>query len=91
MYFKIVNFEEFSRFGDQNPQIETLGRLCLQRIAARREKHAALFKLMSAQERYAYLEQEYPEMLQRIALSQLSSFLGVARETLSRIRSRRQP
>ncbi|WP_200816999.1 cyclic nucleotide-binding domain-containing protein [Chitinophaga eiseniae] len=50
-----------------------------------------MFKLMSAQERYAYLEQEYPEMLQRIALSQLSSFLGVARETLSRIRSRRQP
>lgn len=72
-----------------DPQIETLGRLCLQRIAARQEKHTALFKLMSAQERYEYLGQEYPEMLQRISLSQLSSFLGVARETLSRIRGRR--
>ncbi len=75
----------------KDPQIETLGRLCLQRIAARQEKHTALFKLMSAQERYAYLEQEYPEMLLRISLSQLSSFLGIARETLSRIRSRRRP
>ncbi|MBC9931213.1 Crp/Fnr family transcriptional regulator [Chitinophaga qingshengii] len=74
----------------RDPQIETLGRLCLQRIAARQEKHTALFKLMSAQERYEYLEQTYPEMLQRVSLSQLSSFLGVARETLSRIRSRRQ-
>ncbi|MGN7819850.1 Crp/Fnr family transcriptional regulator [Chitinophaga sp. 22536] len=72
-----------------DPQIETLGRLCLQRIAAKQEKHTALFKLMSAQERYEYLEQEYPAMLQRVSLSQLSSFLGVARETLSRIRGRR--
>ncbi|WP_212001583.1 Crp/Fnr family transcriptional regulator [Chitinophaga sp. HK235] len=73
----------------KDPQIETLGRLCLQRIAAKQEKHTALFKLMSAQERYAYLEEHYPEMLQRVSLSQLSSFLGIARETLSRIRARR--
>ncbi|MCW3464004.1 hypothetical protein [Chitinophaga nivalis] len=49
----------------------------------------ALYKLMSAQERYAYLEQHHPEILQRVSLSQLSTYLGIARETLSRIRGRR--
>ncbi|MEC5146090.1 Crp/Fnr family transcriptional regulator [Chitinophaga sp. 212800010-3] len=73
----------------KDPQIEVLGRKCLQLIAAKQEKHVALYKLMTAQERYEYLEENEPVLLQRVSLTQLSSFLGVARETLSRIRSRR--
>jgi CRP-like cAMP-binding protein len=69
--------------------IEILGKKCLQQIAAKQEKHSALYKLMSAQERYEYLEEYSPEILQRVPLIQLASYLGVARETLSRIRSRR--
>lgn len=72
-----------------DPQIEKLGRLCLQQIAIRQEKHAAIYKLMSPQERYTYLQTEYPDFLQRVTLTQLSSYIGVARETLSRIRRRR--
>lgn len=72
-----------------DPAIETLGRKCLQLIAAKQEKHAAMFKLMSPQERYEFLEEHDPGLLQRVSLTQLSSYLGVARETLSRIRSRR--
>lgn len=72
-----------------DPAIDTLGRKCLQLIAARQEKHAAMFKLMTAQERYEYLEQTDARLLQRVSLTQLSSYLGIARETLSRIRSRR--
>lgn len=75
--------------GRLDPAIETLGRNCLQQIAIRQEKHNALFKLLTAEERYAYLEQHSPAILQRVSLSQLSSYLGVARETLSRIRKRR--
>jgi CRP-like cAMP-binding protein len=73
----------------QSAEIETLGRKCLQRIAAKQEKHAAMFKLMNAQERYAYMATHFPEILQRVSLTQLSSYLGVARETLSRIRGKR--
>lgn len=72
-----------------DPAIEALGRKCLQQIAAKQEKHAAMFKLMSPQERYEFLEEHDPGLLQRVSLTQLSSYLGVARETLSRIRSRR--
>ncbi|WP_089904311.1 Crp/Fnr family transcriptional regulator [Chitinophaga arvensicola] len=73
----------------KDPAIDALGRKCLQLIAAKQEKHAAMFKLMTAQERYEYLQQQDGRLLQRVSLTQLSSYLGVARETLSRIRSRK--
>lgn len=73
----------------ESNEIEALGRNCLRVFASRQEEFATLFKLYSAQERLAYLETNYPAMLQRVPLAQLASFLGVARETLSRIRKRR--
>lgn len=73
----------------QAHEIETLGRNCVRLFATKQEEFSNLFKLYSAQERLAYLEAKYPEILQRVSLSQLASFLGVARETLSRIRKRR--
>lgn len=73
-----------------DPDIQVLGRKCLQLIAAKQEQHAAIYKLMSGQERYEYMETHFPDLLQRVSLSHLSSYLGVARETLSRIRGRRE-
>ena len=75
--------------GQENHEIATLGRLCLHQTAAKLENHVSLYKLMTAQERYEYLEKHHPMMLQRVPLNQLSSYLGIARETISRIRSRR--
>ena len=73
----------------QSPEIETLGRKCIRQFAIKQEEQSNLFKLYTAQERYEYIERTYPQMLQRISLTQLSSYLGVARETISRIRKRR--
>lgn len=70
-------------------QIESLGRNCIRLFATKQEEFSTFFKLYSAQERLEYLEIKHPEILQRVSLSQLASFLGVARETLSRIRKRR--
>lgn len=72
-----------------DPAIDTLGRQCLQRIAGKQETLAAIHQRMDPEERYTFLEREYPALLQRVPLTYLASFLGIARETLSRIRSRR--
>jgi CRP-like cAMP-binding protein len=58
-------------------------------FATKQEELSTVFQLYSAEERLEYLEATKPELLQRVSLSQLASFLGVARETLSRIRKRR--
>jgi len=71
------------------PEIELIAKRNLQMIAARQEKQLELYRLLTARRRYEYLEKNQPEIIQRVPLTQLSSYLGVARETLSRIRSKR--
>jgi CRP-like cAMP-binding protein len=85
----VFDKDKLFRLAGQAAEIESLGRNCIRLFAMKQEEFSNLFKLYSAQERLQYLETRYPEILQRVSLSQLSSFLGVARETLSRIRKRR--
>lgn len=85
----VLDKEKLLAAAQENQEIEKLGRLCVNQTAAKLENHANLFKLMTAQERYEYLEKHYPMIVQRVPLNQLSSYLGIARETLSRIRRRR--
>jgi CRP-like cAMP-binding protein len=88
---KLIIFDKEKLFqaSQQSNEIETLGRHCIRLFATKQEEFSTLFKLYSAQQRLEYLEIKHPEILQRVSLSQLASFLGVARETLSRIRKRR--
>lgn len=73
----------------QSREVEALGRNCIRLYTIKQEERSTIFQLYSAEQRLAYLENKSPEILQRVPLSQLASFLGVRRETLSRIRKRR--
>jgi CRP-like cAMP-binding protein len=55
-------------------------------IATQRRINAAIS--LSAEERYRDLEKAYPEFLHRFPQHIIASYLGINRETLSRIRSR---
>ncbi len=81
--------EKLFQVSKQASEIETLGHNCIRQFATKQEGFSNMFKLYSAKDRLTYLETYHPEMMQRVPLSQLASFLGVARETLSRIRKRR--
>jgi CRP-like cAMP-binding protein len=70
----------------QSPPILDFGKKLLEKLAMQQEEHLELFKLYSAEQRFRHIEQHQPEMLQRVPLSWLASYLGVARETLSRFR-----
>ena len=50
--------------------------------------HSELLKLHTPTERYRYIELHHPSLLQRVSLSHIASYLGIARETLSRIRGK---
>ena len=55
-------------------------------IASQRRLNAAIS--LSAEERYHDLEKNYPEFLQRFPQHIIASYLGIRKESLSRIRSR---
>ncbi len=52
------------------------------------EAHSEMLRKLSAEERYQHVLEEYPHLLQKVSLTQLSSWLGISRESLSRIRAR---
>ncbi|MEO6168370.1 MAG: Crp/Fnr family transcriptional regulator [Chitinophagales bacterium] len=70
------------------PSFEVIGRQMLQSMIVAQEARTALFMLYTPEERYQKLLSEITEMLKRLPLQQIASYLGIARETLSRIRNR---
>ncbi|MBS1600647.1 MAG: Crp/Fnr family transcriptional regulator [Bacteroidetes bacterium] len=78
--------EQLLRLYGQSKEIESFGRRLLEKLLVKQEEHSNIFKLYSPKERYHYIAKHYPHLLQRVSLSQLSSYLGISRETISRIR-----
>jgi CRP-like cAMP-binding protein len=73
---------------ERSPQFESFGRKLLEELLIEQEEHINLFKLTTPTERYQYIADTKPRLLQRVSLTMLSSYLGISRETLSRIRKR---
>ena len=53
------------------------------------EKRLYNLQFMTSQERYKALIKIAPEVLQKVSITDIASFLGVSRETLSRIRAKK--
>lgn len=56
-------------------------------LSQRLEERLLLFQSATASERYAWLLNRYPQILERATITQIASFLGVTKETLYRIRA----
>jgi hypothetical protein len=61
----------------------------LERYLVTFHEHARILRKYEAPERHKLLLAKFPEMLQRIPLKELASWLGMEPETLSRIRGRK--
>jgi CRP-like cAMP-binding protein len=68
-------------------EIETAGRKMLENILAKQENQLNTFRLLTPRQRFFQLAETQPELLQRVSLTQIASFLGMSRETLSRLRA----
>ena len=70
------------------PVFESIGRAIVEQMMIRQNAYAGLFTLYSPTERYQFVVEHHPELVRRVPLQYLATYLGVARETLSRIRAR---
>lgn len=80
---KIKLLEAYSK----SQQIESFGRKVLELCMAKHEAQANNFKLLTPKQRYENLITNRPDFLQRVSLTQMASYLGISRETLSRFRA----
>ncbi|MDN3585195.1 Crp/Fnr family transcriptional regulator [Pedobacter aquatilis] len=65
------------------------GRKLTELYHMRNEIQANDLRMYSAKERYEHLITRYPQLLQRISLGHIASYLGISPETLSRIRKQK--
>lgn len=66
-------------------EIDAMGRKLMEVILAVQEKKAVLFKLNSARERYNYMREIQPNVIERVPLAHIASYIGVSMETLMSI------
>lgn len=76
-------FEKFPRF-------ETLCRLLTEDLLAKSQASFDGFKTTNPEQRYLHLLETRSTLLQRVPQQQLASYLGITRESFSRIRKRLQ-
>jgi CRP-like cAMP-binding protein len=84
----IFEFKQLPGQLKEQPELARFVRRLAIRLLLASEEHSKLFKIYTPTERYHYIEKNNPQLLQRVSLSQIASYLGVTRETISRIRGK---
>lgn len=87
----VVYYTTYNRLHDlqtQHHHWALIANYFTRQYAVRQKDRIYMFQAMTAEERYYYLFEHYPRLIQRISNKQLASYLGMSRETLSRIRSK---
>ncbi|PIE46790.1 MAG: cAMP-binding protein [Gammaproteobacteria bacterium] len=70
------------------PKFEQYGRRIMEQKFKAQQQRLESFLFQNAEQRYIDFIQQYPQLFNRISLSQLCSYLGVERQTLTRIRKK---
>jgi len=83
-----VSYHHIQQGYDQFIGFERNGRLIAEAILQQQQRRIESFQFNSAEQRYLDFVQENPALFHRISLTHLSSFLGIERPSLSRIRKK---
>lgn len=86
----IVNFSSgyLQYIYDEIPKFEKYGRLIVETKLKMQQERLESFLFQNAEKRYIDFLSNYPQLFHRISISQLCSYLGVERQTLTRIRKK---
>ncbi|MFD2520835.1 Crp/Fnr family transcriptional regulator [Emticicia soli] len=85
----VIRQEDIQKLFNEFHEIERLGRLLAEQYLVQIDEIKIILQTLSAKQRYEYILQHKPELVQRIPLKYLASFLGIKLETLSRVRGQK--
>ena len=84
-----ISFDEL-QFAYQNyPDLNSLGRILTENYYRLSEQKLFSLRMQRAHEKYLFLLDHSPHIVQRVPLKYIASYLGITKETLSRVRSRK--
>ena len=86
--FLVLSHEKLLQLYRQFPEFNYIGRILTETYYIKAEEKANELRVFSATERYQHLIRKYPNIVARVPLGMISSYLGITQSTLSRIRSK---
>jgi CRP/FNR family transcriptional regulator len=84
----VMSYDHIQAGYDQYPNIERYGRLVAEAVLKFQQQRIEGFLFETAEERYLDFIDENPDLFNRVSLSHLSSYLGIERQSLTRIRKK---
>lgn len=78
--------EKLNNLYEQFPEFNFIGRKLTEHYYIRNEIQANELRMLTAKQRYQQLLSQNPKLINRVALGHIASYLGISKETLSRIR-----
>lgn len=82
-----ISYESLQQLYAEFPEFNIIGRLITEHYYILSEQRTYALRALSAKERYKQLLEDFPDIISRVAIKDIASYLGIAPETLSRIRA----
>ncbi|AZB25077.1 MULTISPECIES: Crp/Fnr family transcriptional regulator [Bacteroidota] len=86
----VLSHEKLMELYHSFPEFNYIGRILTETYYIKAEEKANELRVFSATERYLHLLEKYPNIIARIPLGMISSYLGITQSTLSRIRAKKE-
>jgi CRP-like cAMP-binding protein len=84
-----ITYEQLQDLYRDFPEFNFIGRRLIEKYYVLSEQRARHLRAHTAAERYELLLRDFPTVFQRVAVQHIASHLGMAPETLSRLRNQR--
>ena len=84
----IIDYRDLEALYDKSTKFERVGRMILEYYIAFLQQRITSYLLDTPEERYRTLVNETPDLLNRVPLQYIASYIGVTPVSLSRIRKR---
>lgn len=82
-----IKYSELEELYTRYHEIESIGRLLAIECFLEESEYSRLFQMFSSKQRYTQLLEKYPDIINRVSLGHIASYIGVTQVQLSRIRS----
>lgn len=86
-FLHYISYEELQYAYEQFPDFNSIGRILTEKYYQLSEQRLYSLRMQKAPEKYHFLMEHFPQILQRVSLTNIASYLGITQETLSRIRA----
>lgn len=84
-----ISYDELQFAYENFPDFNSIGRILTEKYYQLCEQRLYSLRMQKAHEKYQFLMRHFPQLVQRVPIKDIASYLGITLETLSRIRAQK--